>query len=137
MNMFNGFNQAPTAPLTPQVALVAALIYISAADGHLDDAEISNILRFAKTRANLDAALEYQRRSNYDQFLQAAGATLSPQQKMFTILNCADMAMGDGYLAPPEQARLNQMAQAFQIPEQHLGPYVQALMLKNNMSVFG
>lgn len=136
MSIFSGFNQAPVAPLTPRVALVAGMIYISAADGHLDDNEVNEILKFAKSRANLDAALDYKRRNSYEQYLQAAGGSLSPQQKLCTIVNCADMAMGDGYLAPPEQARLAQMAQYFQIPDAHLNPYVQTLMLKNNTTIF-
>jgi hypothetical protein len=51
--------------------------------------------------------------------------------------NAADLAMGDGHLAPAEQQMLNQIVQSWQIPEQYLGPYVQALMVKNNVAVFG
>ncbi|WP_437981582.1 hypothetical protein [Sorangium sp. So ce117] len=45
--------------------------------------------------------------------------------------------MGDGHLAPAEQQMLNQIVQSWQIPEQYLGPCVQALMVKNNVAVFG
>ena len=137
MSAFNGFNQQTPAPaLNPRLALVAAIIYIGSADGRIDDDEINEILKFAKTKQTLHAALEYTRRCSYEQFLQAAGSTLSPQQKLCAILNCADMAMGDGFLAPAEQQRLQLMAQWFQIPDAHLQPYVQTLMLKNNTGVF-
>ncbi len=126
----------PAPPLHPRLALVTAIIYISAADGHLDDDEITYILKFAQTRQNLQAALDYTRRCQFEQFLQAAAQCLSPPQRMCTLLNCADMAMGDGYLHPVEQQRLNQMAQWFQIPDAHLQPYVQTLMMKNNLNIF-
>ena len=60
----------------------------------------------------------------------------SAQQKMCVIVNCADMAMGDGHLAAEEQQRLIYMAHYFQIPEVHLQPYIQTLMVKNNLSIF-
>ena len=36
-----------------------------------------------------------------------------------------------------DQQMLIQISQYYQIPDAHLQPYVQALMLKNNLSVFG
>jgi hypothetical protein len=56
---------------------------------------------------------------------------------MCAVLNAADLAMGDGHLAPAEQAMLNQVVAAWQIPDQYLAPYVQALVMKNNTSVIG
>lgn len=136
MGLFDGFGGSEIQ-LTPKLALVAAMVHISAADGHLDDNEASDILKVVPDGKTLELALQYCRRVGYQQFLEHATRILSPQQKMCIIVNCADMAMGDGYLAPEEQQRLMYMAQYFQIPDAHLHPYIQTLMVKNNLAVFG
>ena len=136
MGMFDGFG-GQQIQLTPKVALVAGMIYLSAADGHLDDTEAGDIAKIVPDRQALDQALQYCRRVGFQQYLDQAARILSPQQKLCIILNCADMSMGDGYLAPEEQQRLSYMAQYFQIPEAHLHPYIQTLMVKNNIAIFG
>jgi uncharacterized tellurite resistance protein B-like protein len=136
MGLFDGFGGQQQLQLTPKVALVAAMVYISAADGHLDDSEAGDIIKVVPDSNVLDQALQFCRRTGYQQYLEMAARLLSPQQKLCVLLNCADMAMGDGYLAPEEQQRLMYMAQYFQIPEAHLHPYIQTLMMKNNTSIF-
>lgn len=136
MGLFDGFFGA-NIQLTPRSALVATMLYLSASDGHLDDSEIGDLLKIVPDRQALETALQYTKRVGFAQFLDESNRLLSPQQKMCAILNAADLAMGDGHLAPAEQQMLNQIVQAWQIPEQYLGPYVQALMVKNNVAVFG
>ncbi|WP_437807820.1 TerB family tellurite resistance protein [Sorangium sp. So ce1078] len=136
MGIFDNF-LGTNIQLTPKIALVATMLYLSAADGHLDDSEIGDLLKIVPDRQALDSALQYVRRVPFGKFLEESARLLSPQQKMCAILNAADLAMGDGHLAPAEQQMLNQVVQAWQIPEQYLGPYVQALMVKNNVAVFG
>ena len=136
MGIFDGFSGA-NVQLTPRVAIVATMLYLSGADGHLDDSEIGDILKVVPDRQALETALQYVKRHGFQQFLEESGRMLSPQQKMCAILNAADLAMGDGHLAPAEQAMLQQVVAAWQIPEQYLTPYVQALMVKNNTSVIG
>ncbi len=137
MGMFDGFGGQQQIQLTPKVALVAGMVYLSAADGHLDDNEAGDIAKIVPDRQALEQALQFCRRSSFQQYLDQAARILSPQQKLCIILNCADMSMGDGYLAPEEQQRLSYMAQYFQIPEAHLHPYIQTLMVKNNIAIFG
>jgi uncharacterized tellurite resistance protein B-like protein len=136
MGLFDGF-MGTQVNLTPKVALAAAMIYVSAADGHLDPNEKGDIFKVVPDDNVLEQGLNYVRRTPFQQFLQQSAQLLSPQQKLCLILNVADMAMGDGFLAPQEQAMLIQLSQFYQIPDAHLQPYVQALMIKNNLSVFG
>ncbi len=136
MGLFDGF-AGQQIQLTPKVALAAALVYVSAADGHLDPNERGDVFKVIPDDNVLDQGILFARRTPYPQFLDAAARMLSPAQKLCMILNAADLAMGDGHLAPQEQNMLVQMAQMFQIPDAHLQPYVQALMIKNNTSVFG
>lgn len=136
MGIFDGFSGSQIQ-LTPQLALAAGLIYVSAADGHLAEDERYDILKIVPDDNVLRLAQDYCRRTPFSQFLQQAAAILSPSQKLCMILNLADMAMGDGHLAVPEQQTLIQVQQAFGIPDDQLRPQVQALMVKNNLSVFG
>ncbi len=136
MGIFDGFSGA-NVQLTPRVAIVATMLYLSGADGHLDDSEIGDILKVVPDRQALETALQYVKRHGFQQFLEESGRMLSPQQKMCAILNATDLALGDGHFAPSEQQMLQPMAGVWQIPDQYLGPYVQALMVKNNLSVFG
>jgi uncharacterized tellurite resistance protein B-like protein len=136
MALFEGFG-GTQVNLTPKLALVAGMVYLSAADGDLDDSECGDILKVVPDQQVLEQALQFVKRNGFDQFLDQAARILSPAQKMCLILNAADMCMGDGYLAPEEQQRLMRMQQYFQIPDTHLQPYIQAFMMKNNTSVFG
>ena len=135
MGLFDSFTGSQVN-LTPKVALVAGMIYVSAADGHLDDSEAGDILKVVPDRQVLDQALQYARRTPFQKYVEEAARILTPGQKMCLVLNAADMAMGDGYLAPEEQQMLVQMQQFFQIPDAHLQPYVQAFTIKNNLTVF-
>ena len=135
MGLYDGF-QSNQVNLNPHVALVAGMIYISAADGTLDDNEIADITRIVPDRNALDSALQYVRRNPYQQYLAEAARMLTPAQKMCLVLNAADMAMSDGHLAAEEQQKLIQMQQYFQIPDAHLQPCIQTLMMKNNLNVF-
>ncbi len=136
MGLFDGY-QGANIQLTPRAALVATMLYLSAADGHLENSEIDDLLKIVPDRQALDTALQYTKRFGLQQFLAQTAAMLSPQQKMCAILNAADLAMGDGHLAPGETAMLQQIVAAWQVPEQYLSPYIQALMMKNNRSVIG
>jgi len=135
MGLFDGF-MGSNVQLTPRVALVSGLLYVSGADGHLDDNEIGDVLRVVPDRPTLDQALKYCRRNNVQTFCQQASQLLSPQQKMCLMLNAIDLAMGDGHLDGAEQQMLMQFAQWFQIPEQQLQPHINTFMIKNNLSVF-
>jgi uncharacterized tellurite resistance protein B-like protein len=136
MGLFDGF-LGQKVQLTPRTALVCGLLYVSGADGHLDENEIGDVLRVVPDRATLEAALKYCKQNGVDAFLQAASTMLSPQQKMCLMLNAVDLAMGDGNLDGAEQQLLMRYAQYFQIPDHVLQPHVQTFMIKNNLSVFG
>ena len=136
MGLFDGF-MGQNIQLTPRTALVAGLLYVSGADGHLDDNEIGDVLRVVPDRATLETALKYCKQHDVQVFLAAAATLLSPQQKMCLMLNAIDLAMGDGNLDGAEREMLMEYAQHFQIPEHVLQPHVQTFMIKNNLSVFG
>lgn len=136
MGVFDGF-QGTQIQLTPQVGMAAGLIYVAAADGNLDPDEKGDILKIVPDDATLNQGIAYARINPWPAFLPAIAAVLTPQQKLCMILNIADMAMGDGNLAPREMQMLNEMQRAFGIDDQTISPYVQALMTKNNLTPFG
>lgn len=136
MGIFDGF-AGSQIQLNPQLSLACGMIYLSAADGHLGEDERYDILKVVPDDNVLRQALDYCRRTPMAQFVPQAAAILTPAQKLCMLLNMADTAMGDGHLAEQERQMLVQFQQAFGIPDEVLGPYVQALMVKNNLSVFG
>ena len=136
MGIFDGFG-GTQVKLTPQLALAIGMIYLSAADGHLSEDERYDILKVIPDDNILRQALDFCRRTPMSQFIPQSAGILTPAQKLCMLLNMADMAMGDGHLAEEERQMLVQFQQAYGIPDETLGPYVQALMTKNNLSVFG
>lgn len=135
--MFEHFKGRAQVQLTPRAALVATMIYLSGADGQIEESEVNDIIKVIPDRQALEMALQYTRQVGFAQFLDESSRILSPQQKMCAILNAADLAMGDGQLAANETTMLKQIAATWQIPDQYLTPYIYALMAKNNISVFG
>lgn len=136
MGIFDGFG-GTQLKLTPQLSIAIGMIYLSASDGHLSEDERYDILKVIPDDAILRTALDYCRRTPMSQFIPQAAGILTPAQKLCMILNMADMSMSDGHLAEEERQLLVQFQHAFAIPDETLGPYIQALMVKNNLSVFG
>jgi uncharacterized membrane protein YebE (DUF533 family) len=136
MGIFDGFGGSQIK-LNPQLTLAIGMIYLSAADGHLSEDERFDILRVVPDDALLKTALDYCRRTPMSQFIPQAAAILGPAQKLCMLLNMADVAMADGHFADEERQLLVQFQHAFGIPDETLGPYIQALMAKNNLTVFG
>ena len=136
MGVFDGF-QGSAIQLNPQIGMAAGLFYLAAADGHLSNDEKGDILKVVPDDNVLRMGMDYARQNPWTGFLQQVTNVLTPQQKLCMLLNIADMAMADGHLHPRETEMLNQMQQAFGIDDATIGPYVQALMAKNNLSVYG
>jgi hypothetical protein len=87
-------------------------------------------------RATLEAAIEYCKRHEVEDFLAEAAGVLSPEQRLCVMLNAIDLALGDGMLAEAEQQLLLLYAESFEIPDQVLQPHVRTFMAKNNLRVF-
>ncbi|MBZ0118595.1 MAG: TerB family tellurite resistance protein [Sandaracinaceae bacterium] len=136
MGVFDGF-QGSNVQLDPKLALAAGMIYVHAADGHLAEDERYDLLKVIPDDATINRALQYVRMTQMPAFIQQCNGLLTPQQKMCMLLNMADTAMGDGHMGDQERALLVQFQQAFGIPDTTLTPYVQALMIKNGLHVFG
>ncbi|MCB9598445.1 MAG: TerB family tellurite resistance protein [Sandaracinaceae bacterium] len=136
MGVFDGF-QGSSIQMTPQIGMAAGLFYVAAADGHLSPDERGDILKIVPDDNVLRMGMDFARQNGWPQFLQSVAAVLTPQQKLCMLLNIADMAMGDGHLAPREMQMLNEMQVGFGIDDATVQPYVQALMTKNNLGVFG
>jgi uncharacterized tellurite resistance protein B-like protein len=122
--------------LTPKLALVAGMVYVGAADGHLDENEIGDIVKVVPDSRTLEAGLKYARRWSYSDFLEEAVKVLDSKQRLCLLLNAADLAMGDGHFAPTESMRLDEMAKHFEISEETLRPHMESLRIKNDLTVF-
>jgi tellurite resistance protein len=120
--------------MTPQLALVVAMAYISAADGQLAESEIADILRVVPDRQTLAAALRIIHDTEYSRFLDQAAEILSPAQMMCVLLNAIGIAWVDGTLASEEREKLNQMARSFGLEAPHQ-TYMEVFRTKAKVSV--
>jgi uncharacterized tellurite resistance protein B-like protein len=136
--------QAPTN-LTPAVALVVALTHMAGADNVYLEEEEGSIAAYIRSNGlggmsydDLVAETEtYLANASLGQFLNEAPLILNTEQRMCIVLNMLDTALADGVSAPEEKALFNQVLQAFGLSKEQIKPYLQAIMLKNSLSLFG
>lgn len=137
--MFNLFkSQAPAFDLTPRNSLTAALLYCMASDGEMDEEEIGHLLSVMgpnATRDMLNNALRYCRATPVEQFAEASGQRLRPEQKVCILLNMIDSAMSDGQAEPQEQQLVMNIMRAWGVAEAELEPHFRTLAAKNDRSV--
>lgn len=120
---------------SPSVALGAALIYLSAAEGRLDDDEVVILARLLPDPETLDASIRYAGRQSFDDFLVECRATLTPGQRHCILLNVVDFALHDGALTTAEEQRIRTLIDGFGFTENDMSPAVDALIIKNDRSV--
>ncbi len=137
MGLFDMFKGSNT-PLTPKQALATSLLYMVAADGEVDEAELGQLMMVLRGDRNaLDAAIKYVRKNNVDAFLAEAPQLLDDKQRLNVLVNLCDSLFSDGHADRNEQALFGRFMQAFAISEDQFRPYFNAILVKNDLSVFG
>lgn len=136
MSLFDAFKAGPPQ-LSAKISLPVALLFMMAADGHVDDEEIGQLKSVIGDDENLiKTAIRYLKAYSYEEFLKQAHALLSPQQKLCILLNITDSLMSDGAADPAEQDMLSQTMVAFGMSEDEFRPYFETILIKNNRSIF-
>lgn len=149
MGLFDRFKSDQGQTMTPHLAFATALIYVMGADGEMDNEEIGHLLSVlggakegnsigvgANNRALLDQAVRIARTKPLDQFLKEATPLLTDAQKMCILLNLVDSAMSDGEAEREEQQLIARIQEAFGISDERFSPFFDALMAKNDRSIF-
>ena len=134
----------PAAPgdlsleLSPPLVLAAALVYMMAANGEIDESESSQLQSvLGKNRQLLECAVDYVHAVPFDQFLRDAPAHLSTSDKLSVLTNVCDSMMSDGYADEQELGLLHAMTISFGLSDESFEPFYQTIAIKNNKSVLG
>ena len=136
MGIFDKLTGKP-ATLTPKSALVLSAITVIAADGAVDEAELSDLSKIVRgDRKSIDTAMQVMKENPFPGVIDLVVKALDEKQKLATLAILCDIAMSDGVLAGEEKKILQMYMDKFGISEAKLAPIIEAISIKNNFSIF-
>jgi uncharacterized tellurite resistance protein B-like protein len=114
-------------------------------DGQVTAEEESGLTAMLERRGGL-GGLDYEtlikqggsyiRTTGIDRFLAEAPGMLTEEQKLSILVNLVDISSADEVIESGEDTLFDRFVQAFGVPEETIQPYIQAIMLKNNLRLF-
>ena len=122
--------------VSPLTAFFASLCAMAGADDEFDQGELDVILRIVDDPAPYQEGSEYLSRVGVDGLLEQIGGVMDEQQGLCLMSNLIAVAMADGKLRGAEQAKIVRFRSALGISDAAYDAIFNALMLKNNLSVF-
>lgn len=118
-------------PMTPHFALAISLLYMLTADGSIGRQEIGQLEAVIGEFSGLqNVALKYVRSVKLKPFLDEASALLTPDQKLYILVNVCDSMMSDGAVARLEDKVFLSMLTAFGYTEKAFEIYLRVLETK-------
>ena len=136
MGIFDKLTGKP-ATLTPKSALVLSAITVIAADGVIDEAELNDLAKIVRGDRNaVDTAVQVMKANPFPGVVDLVANVLDEKQKLATLAILCDIAMSDGVLAGEEKKILQMYMDKFGITEAKLAPIIEAISIKNNVSIF-
>jgi uncharacterized tellurite resistance protein B-like protein len=137
MGIFDVF-KGKTPDLTPKIAFAVSLLFMTSADGAIEQEEFGVLLsNLHGDEKLLDIAMSYGRNTKFEVFLDSSAALLNDSQKHCILLNLADSLLADGRAAPEEQALFNRFLEGWGVRNEDFQPHLNVLIKKNDHSVFG
>jgi uncharacterized tellurite resistance protein B-like protein len=132
-----GFNKREIE-LTPYLSLAVASVYMVAADGHVADEEMGQLISmFGGDEALVRDAVEYIKQHNdLEGFIATANDMLNGEQKEVMVINLLDTLLADGHADESEKELFFMFANAFGIEQSTLETYFDIISKKNNFSIF-
>jgi uncharacterized tellurite resistance protein B-like protein len=122
--------------LTPRIAFAVALLFMTSADGAIEQEEFGALLaNLHGDERLLDDAMLYGKATKFDDYLAASASLLSEPQKICILLNLADALLSDGHAAPQEQALFERFLRGWGISRSAFQPHLDAIIKKNDHSV--
>jgi len=126
-----------SATLNPKSALVLSAITVIAADGVVDEAELSDLAKIVRgDRKSIDTAIQVMKANPFPGVIDLVAATLDEKQRIATLAILCDIAMADGVLAGEEKKILQMYMDKFGISEEKMAPIIEAIAIKNDFSIF-
>jgi uncharacterized tellurite resistance protein B-like protein len=137
MGIFDKLTGSKNVQLTPKSALVASAITLIAADGVLDEQELYDLQKIVRDDRNaIETAIKVIQGNQLPDIIAMVATALNDNQRMTAMAILLDLAMADGILAGNEQKILQLYMEKFGISEASLKPVIDAIALKNDLSVF-
>ena len=128
--------------LTPKIAYVVNMLYMSSADGIIEQEEITYLLTILHGDLKLIRTAEkYMKQSekkglNFDDFLEESSKLLSLEQKETILINLIDMMYSDNEIEAHEEKLLKYILEKYDIDENKFNLYKNFIVKKNNYSIF-
>ena len=144
MGLFDMFKGDKATEMTPYSAFATSMLYIVAADGEINENEIGQLIsalggeqvKGQSTRDLLKNASKYIKSNSVEAFLEEVAPKLTEEQKLCILVNIMDTLYADGNADVSEQEMFNKFFTAFGANEEAFMPNFNAIVLKNNKSVF-
>jgi len=130
--------QGLSTALTPDMVLVAALLYMMSSDGSLSQEEISILQQSTGENDQvIQRARAYIKNNKVDTFIRQANEFLDKPSKLFVLLNVYDCMLSDGLVEKGETKLFAKLILGFGLTEKFFKPYTEIIEFKNNKSLLG
>ncbi|OUV99527.1 MAG: hypothetical protein CBD16_08020 [Betaproteobacteria bacterium TMED156] len=121
----------------PMLMMASSLIYMSSVDGTIAQQEWGQLKTVVGGNDQLlEKALDFVRETSVEDFLEIASNSLSKDQKVCILLNVYDSLHSDEVAEPEELELFDRFLSKFSIPKEELQQSLDAIFVKNNLSVF-
>lgn len=135
MGIFDVFKEK-IPELTPRMALAVGLLFMTAADGAIEQKQFAVLLaNLHGDEKLLDQAMIYGRATTFDDFISASAKLLSNAQKFCILLNIADTLTSDGTAAEQEQTLFQRFMSGWGISKASFQPHLNTINQKNDLSI--
>tara|TARA_B100001093_G_C26641068_1_gene933212 strand:- start:30 stop:428 length:399 start_codon:yes stop_codon:yes gene_type:complete len=124
--------------LDPKLIMASSLIYMSSVDGTIAQQEWGQLKTVVGSDDDLlENALDYVRETSVDEFLDIASSSLNKEQKICIIFNIYDSLHSDEVAEPEELELFERFLSKFSINREEINQSLEAIFVKNNLSVLG
>tara|TARA_X000001036_G_scaffold379272_1_gene370037 strand:- start:1570 stop:1968 length:399 start_codon:yes stop_codon:yes gene_type:complete len=122
--------------LDPKLIMASSLIYMSSVDGTIAQQEWGQLKTVVGGDDKLlENALDYVRETSVDEFLDIASSTLNKEQKICILFNIYDSLHSDEVAEPEELELFERFLSKFSINREEINQSLEAIFVKNNLSV--
>lgn len=120
--------------LTRPLALLVALQLMQTADGAAEQSDPRALAGlFGASNALLAATAQYAARTRVPQFLEAAAGLLGERQRLCVLLNVCDLMMRGERVSDAQRSLFRRMRSAFGFDGRAFDPYLNLILLKNDV----
>jgi uncharacterized tellurite resistance protein B-like protein len=124
--------------LTPDIVVVAALLYMMSSDGNLSHEEISILQQsIGEDDQVIQRARSYIKNNKVDTFISESIQFLDKASKLFVLLNVYDCMYSDGMVEKGESKLFLKILIGFGFTEKFFKPFAEIIEFKNNKSSLG